>query len=422
MAVSISSAENALKSIYLNVVANQLNVNANPLLAKIKQSDANVWGNEIVKLAPFGINGGIGAGSDTGSLPSAAGNKYVQFKSTLKNLFGRIEISDKAIRASENNAGAFVNLLNDEMEGLIKASSFNLGRMLYGDGSGELCATTANFTSTSTYFTVDDVRNLIEGIVIDVYSNGIKDTAVSGGRISYIDRTNKRVYTDKMTVTTTISSGAKFYVQGSKDNEITGIEALFGSGDLYGLSRTTYPWLNPYTNNAGLTMNDITIQTVIDAIEDKGGSEVDFIAVSRDVKKLYVEYLTYYKRNIEVIELEGGFKAISYNGIPIVADRFIASQTAYFLSTKDFTLHQLCDWQWLEGEDGKVIKQNPGFPTYNATLVKYAELICDRPLGQAKLSNIANSVVNPYNSITDSLSTIATETGQIVVNTTPSGA
>ena len=61
--VTLSSAENALKTVYLGVVANQLNINANPLLGKIKQSTKDVWGKEVRKLAPYGINGGIGAGS-----------------------------------------------------------------------------------------------------------------------------------------------------------------------------------------------------------------------------------------------------------------------------------------------------------------------------------------------------------------------
>ena len=136
--VTISSAENALKTLYLGVVADQLNTGINPLFAKIKQTTSDVWGKNIVKLVPYGLNGGVGAGSETGNLPTAAGNNYAQFTLALKNLFGTIEISDKAMRASENSAGAFVNILNAEMEGLLKASKFNFGRMLYGDGSGKL--------------------------------------------------------------------------------------------------------------------------------------------------------------------------------------------------------------------------------------------------------------------------------------------
>ena len=50
--VSLTSASNALKNVYLGVVANQLNVNANPLLGKIEQSTKDVWGKKIIKLLP----------------------------------------------------------------------------------------------------------------------------------------------------------------------------------------------------------------------------------------------------------------------------------------------------------------------------------------------------------------------------------
>jgi hypothetical protein len=92
---------------------------------------------------------------------------------------------------------------------------------------------------------------------------------------------------------------------------------------------------------------------------------------------------------MDVMNLEGGYKALSYNGIPLMSDRFVEAGTMYVLNSKEFTLHQLCDWRWLEGEDGRVIKQIPGRAVYNATLVKYADIICDKPIGQAKLTGIA---------------------------------
>ena len=55
----------------------------------------------------------------------------------------------------------------------------------------------------------------------------------------------------------------------------------------------------------------------------------------------------------------------------------------FLLNTDDFALYQLCDWEWLEDEDGKILKQSPGKAAYSATLVKYAELICKKPCGQA---------------------------------------
>jgi hypothetical protein len=398
MAVTITSAEAALKSVYLGVVANQLNINSNPLLAKIRQSSANIWGKEIIKLAPYGINGGIGAGSEEGSLPTAGGNKYVQFKAGLKNLYGKIEISDKAIRASENNVGAFVNLLNDEMEGLIKASSFNLGRMLYGDGSGLLATTSKAVSLGDTFFTVADARNIIEGMILDVYNGDTKNATFSGYRVTYVERgaNESKIYIDCPSDLGTLTTAAKLYVQGSRNFEITGLEAIFGSADLYGLSRTTYPWLNPYKDNTDKEISDIVLQDAIDALEDKAGSEIDFITCARDVRKAYQQYLSYYKRNVDIMELAGGYKAITFNGIPLVADRFVESGTLYMLNTKDFVLHQLCDWNWLENEDGRVLRQTTGYPTYSATLVKYADLICDRPIAQSKISGISSTVTNPF--------------------------
>ena len=157
--ITLKSAENALKTLYLGVVSDQLNTKANPLLAQIEQTASDVWGKEIRKLAPYGINGGIGAGTETGDLPMSAENNYAQFVLTLKNLYGTIEISDKAIRASQNNSGAFLDLLNAEMEGLLKASKFNFGRMLYGDGSGKLATISS---ASGNNLVVDDLKNLME--------------------------------------------------------------------------------------------------------------------------------------------------------------------------------------------------------------------------------------------------------------------
>lgn len=396
--VSLTSADNALKSVYLGVVANQLNINANPLLSKIKRTDKDVWGKEIIKLAPFGINGGIGAGTETGNLPTAAGNQYVQFKATLKNLYGTIEISDKAIRASKNDAGAFVNLLNDEMESLVKASAFNLGRMLYGDGSGLLGKVDA---VSSKVLTMDSVNNFIEGMLVDIY-NG-ESVVASGVPVVYVDRANKKITVE---TTVTIAKNYTLYVQGSKGNEITGLGSIFGNGTtLYGLTKSEYPWLNPHKDTASTSreISDFLIQSAIDEVEDNADSKINYIACSKALRRAYQTYLGYYRKNVEICDING-MKTISHNGIPVVGDRFVEDGSIYLLNTDDFVMHELCDWKWLEGESGNILKQNAGKAAYSATLVKYAELICDRPNGQAKITNVSNSVTSPVNTLATAFS------------------
>ncbi|MCH5156339.1 MAG: phage major capsid protein [Clostridiales bacterium] len=387
--VTLTSADNALKTLYLGVVADQLNTAVNPLLARFEQTSSDVWGKEIRKLAPFGINGGIGAGTEEGELPSSAGNNYAQFVLTLKNLYGTIEISDKAIRASENNSGAFVNLLEAEMEGLLRASKFNFGRMLFGDGSGMLCKVTA---ASGNKLTVDAVNNVIEGMVVDVIGNSGKTPVVSARRIVDVDRTSKTITLSGASIGSgTVTSGDFLTVQGSYNKELTGLGAIFGDSDtLYGITRASNKWLTPYkTTSSKLT--DVTIQKAIDTLEEVAGSTADFIVCSGGVKRAYQDYLITNRTNIDVMNLQGGYKAISYNGIPVVSDRFAPAGTMYILNSSDFKLHQLCDWRWLEGDDGRIIKQVTGKPVYTATLVKYADLICDRPIGQAMISGITEA-------------------------------
>ena len=111
--VTVQTADSVLKSYYLDAVKDALNMKTNPLMAMIQQTTSNVVGKDIRKTIKSGISGGIGAGTETGNLPQALDGNYMQFVATLKNLYGTIEISDKALRASANNEGSFVNLLNE---------------------------------------------------------------------------------------------------------------------------------------------------------------------------------------------------------------------------------------------------------------------------------------------------------------------
>jgi len=385
--ITTQTADNVLKSYYLGIVSDQLDQSVNPLLAEINKTTSDVWGRDVRKTVRFGVNGGVGAGTETGDLPKASDGNYAQFVSTLKNLYGRIEISDKAIRASATNEGAFVNLLNDEMDGLIKSSAFNFGRMLFGDGSGTLAtvrAVPASGDSVKAY-TVDSVRNLAEGMIVDIFRGASR--AVAGAIITGVDRAEKKI---------TISSGTLavndiIVMQNSYKLEITGLGALFGSSaTLYGVNRSTNTWLKPYSKEIGGAITENALQAAIDGVEENGGGKINFIVCSRGVRRALIAALSAY-RQTDTIDLAGGYRALSFNGIPVVADRFCPENTMYLLNTEDFALHQLCDWQWLEGEDGKILKQIPGKPVYTATLVKYAELMCYKPCGQGVLTGITEA-------------------------------
>ena len=388
--ISLTTAQNALKNVYLNAISEQLNFHADPIFAMIKQSSADVYGKNIIKLVPYGINGGVGSGTEDGALPPCKETHYVNFTSTLKNLFGTIEITDKAIRASANDEGAFVNLLSAEMESLLSASKFNLERMFYGDSSGSL-ANITEISTSSKNFKVDNIASFEVGMVLDFYKDDVLDSAMAGACIVSVDRSNNKITLDKVSSTFITANLSKYkcYVQGSKDNELTGLGELFGSStSLYGLNRADYKALMPIlrSQTANTTLSETFIQECLDYVELNSGYQPQIMVAATDAYYTLVKLIMSYTKNIDAVNLKCGVTSVAYNGIPLTRNKYVQPKSILMLNPDLFTLHQLCDWEWLTSNNGAILTQKEGYPTYSATLVKYADLICNRPNAQGKIT------------------------------------
>ena len=382
--VTLSSAENVLKDVYLGVIADQINTKTNPLFARIKRSSRNIVGKEVRVVAPIGINGGIMAGEETSDLPQGVDTPYLSFTAPLKNLFGRFEISDKAIRCSSTDVNSFVNLLQDGMDSLLKASIFNLSRMIYGDGSGKLATVTVS--SDGNKITVDNAEAVAPGMFVDVYSSTTaKATHV---KVNSVDKNTKEI-----TLSGTVATGDVLYAAGSKGNEIVGLKGIVDNTTLYGVSKSSYPVMNAMKITAASTdaFDEEYVQSIIDKLE-MNGTNVNFINCSYELKRLYQKYLTIYNKNIPYTTLEDGMKVLTHFGTPIVPTNHVGAGEVYFLNTDDFTFYELGDWKWLEDESGRVLKQHASKPAYSATLVKYTELVCQKPSGVGFVTGLSTSV------------------------------
>ena len=128
------------------------------------------------------------------------------------------------------------------------------------------------------------------------------------------------------------------------------------------------------------------IQETLDDIEERSGGTINLMIASYDMRRKYLSSLQESRINVDYMNLDGGFKSMSYNGIPFYADRFVPEKTVHFVNTDDFRLQQLGDWSWIEGDGGRILRQLDNKAAYGATLVKYANLICVRPIGQAKMT------------------------------------
>jgi len=380
------TGDNALKDFYLPVFNNQLNTTTNPFYNQIKKSGKAIQagGRQIVANAPYGLNGGVGFGTDSGTLPSAGGLQDALFKQDVKDVYGVIEITDKAMKASRGGgAKAFADLLEREMESILNTAKFCYARALFTDGTGVLATVTTNAGSGVDTIVVSDVKYLVEGMAIDIYAaNHTKK--VSATRITSINRGTKTIIIDG-----TVDPLNTDYIcmQGSKGNEIDGLAKIFGTGALYGVTRTTSAWMVPYIGTGTGSISDSKIQTAIDEIEVRAGGNVDYISCAFDVRKAYLSYKELTKRNVDMMEIAGGFKAMSYNGIPMYADKHQNDGTMDLLQTKDFMFHEMGDFEFMDEGQG-ILKQIASKPAWTATLTKYGNLMCMKPSAQARLTGI----------------------------------
>ena len=186
-----------------------------------------------------------------------------------------------------------------------------------------------------------------------------------------------------------------FYVYNAKDDQtsMNGIDTVF-LRSFYGTNIIDNPEIAPCeyreTSNELRVLDEESVLDFLDAYEEHCQSmPADILLTHPRVKKSIFESLKSTRSNIATTELAGGFHGFTFNGIPLYSDVKCKAGNLYALNSKSFAMHQLCDWTWLSNEDGSILKQQPGKATYMATLVKYADLICDKPFLQGRCTGFS---------------------------------
>lgn len=380
--ISLKTADNALKNVYLEVLKNQFDYNVDPFFTKIEKTSNDISGSTVCKVVSTGVNGGIGAGAETGTLPTAVGNNYVKITAPLKNLYAQIEISDKALRASANDSGAFVNLLNAEMDNLIESSKFNMRRMIYGDGSCILGAV-LEYTKNSPVYKVQNIEKYIVGMRVNGLVDSLIHTSLQNLDVVDVDYANSKITVESRGVLTAdIDEDSLFEISLTNNYyPITGIGRHFAdaTGTIFGVDKSKNEFMKP--NLVQITKSKLDYMSLLETIDmtrmDRGGN-TDFIVTGFDFRRQVQSILKNNAINCDLQVLDGGFRSLSVDGVPLYANRFLLSNHAYLLDSSTFTLHQLCDWSWLTNDKGEILRQKEGYASHNATLVKYCELVPSR--------------------------------------------
>ncbi len=390
MAQNLITFEKALKENYLPVWRNGLTTEPTALLGKIKK--VPLKSNKIVATAPVGLSGGFGFGAEGLATPQAGGVKFERFETNAKDMYVNIAISAKAVRLT-GSGGAMANALDTEVKAAYETAKWNVGRSIFGNGSGIL--TTSEAVSNSNTIKVDDVKYMKEGLIIDVYATGASEPQEKGKgvRIVAVDRMVGAITIAGSPVT--LEAGF-ITVQNSYNREITGLGAIFDESvaTIYGVNKEQNKYLIPTIVDANTDIDDSVIWDAVEGAETYKNSKIDTILMGKSAYKHYIEYLRTNNVRVESMtkEITGGFKAIDYafgnRSIDVVYDQFIPDDEAWCIESGALELHTQ-EWDFADLQGGGIFNLMENSSVYRALLANYGDLICTNPGGCVRITNCA---------------------------------
>lgn len=380
--LNLAAAAEALKKWYLPGLQYQLN-NSSPIMSVLERDSESVAGEKIVMALRYGRQGGIGNRADDGDMPTPNSRKTKQAIWDTKNIFAQIQISDKTMRSSRSSRGAFVALLEADLEDALVDAKDNMSRQVFGNGLGIMATTAANAATVT--LIVNSVQYLAEGMIIDICSStGVVE--VSGREILVVDDIALTIKISGAVVTTDATD--IIVISGNYGLELTGLGSVFNTDStLYGVVRATDKWFNPTVISVAGEISEVKLQQGEDDVDRKAGGKTNFYAASYGVRRAYQNLQLANKQIVDVMELVGGWKTLSYNGKPFTADKYAPAQTLYGLDLSTWRFYQLMDFDWLD-EDGAVLSRVSNKAVWGATLARYCDIGCSKPKGNFKMTGI----------------------------------
>jgi len=385
MAFNLSEASAVLKEDYLGPVREQLN-NDNYVISKLVQKKQEATGKEFYVPLHIGRNNGVGYRAEGAQLPAPGNQKYKQTTANVKYLYGQIQITGPTIKAMRNDKGAFIRAVESEMKGLMRDLKDQRARALFGDGTGKLAMFAVNTTVNT--LTVNQTKYFQVGMLIDIVNSGGTVT-VSNRQVTAVNTTAKTITISGAAVTTANTDFA--VVTGDFNNEIMGLGGIMSTTlTLQGLNPATETYWVPGVLANGGTPRALSQQLMRQScdISELAGGKIDLLTSSYGVRASYEALLQQLVRYTNPMELEGGYKALEYDGRPLIVDRYHDSNTIYFLDTDEIDLYQLSDFEWMEDDKGSALFQVPNYDLYQATMVAYETLVTYRRNAHTALRDI----------------------------------
>ncbi len=399
----------ALKEFYLPRLVSTIN-EKRILMSRLERDSksTDVSGRHArlpVNIAP---SQAIGARADADggpSLPDPQKQTFVELMVGYAFNYGTVRITHPVMQASKNDRGAFIKAIGAEMDGIRRDLKNDINRQLFGDGTGVLGRADGG-VSSDTALTMQAGHKVVKNSFLDANNalnvttpslDGIQATAVSGNSVT-------------LASAQTMADGDYVFRKGSVNNEMMGLLGIVDSyaasttfkQTLQAIDRSEFPeWDAQVFENSGTARaitEDLLDQAILDTQSSQEG-ETSLMVTSPTQFRKIGQLLTPDRRYSPSMELDGGFTAINWAGVPIVWDRdcprmgqFVnnAADTdmLFGLDESQMMIFQLADWDF-DDTDGNVLHRRQDVAAYDATLYYYANLGCMDPSKQFVIRDLS---------------------------------
>jgi len=405
MSANLTTLSDILKEYYLGPVAEQLN-NEVLLLSRLESRSEDLVGKRAYVPLHHGRSGGIGARAEGVALPAAGRQDYDKAVYDLKYLYGRVEVTGPSMAKTKNETGAFLQALKSELDGIRNDLKKDLARQVYGNGSGVVAEVAAGGANSTTVAVVgaEVIRKgqLYPGFVATIYDASATADLSGTHTVSAVDLSAGTV-TFSTGVGATFAAGDQIRRAGvttktpaegnthSLSDEVDGIQRIVADSAtaLGGITPTSANswWDNQRVPVSGaLTLE--AIQKGLNLARIAGGmptSVITSLGVQREFYDLLDQAVQY--TNPESLNYAAGFKTLSYNGMPIIADIDAPYGKMYILDEATMKVFSDQDWHFLDA-DGMTLRQVTGHDKFEAIMARYMNLGATRRNNQIVLTGI----------------------------------
>ena len=403
MGFNLTTATNLFKIKYGKLSDNVYN-SANVLLGRVKK-EYNFTGKRMDIAVPTSFAGGVGSGS----LPTANSASYEDAQISAKKMYSVIEIDREAIKAAENDEGAFVRLTKHSVQKGVESWMRNMSRSLFNDGTGALGAgdgatnVSGAGTTGSPYVVVIGTASWKEAnweekdfVNYDTETTQLEVVAVAPSTRS-ISLVGTSAGLAALTGVGPVPTSKYFHMQNSKDNDPEGLKGVLEatSGSKYGISiARRWKAFQKDASSSGLTVD--LMNEVMLGVEKQCGKVPNLIVTSYTQYRKLMNLLEDQKQYIvepRSPELKGkvsfrGVEFMSQAGpVGVFADRFAADDQMLFLNDNYITIHHRPGFGWFD-DDGTVFLRKSGEDVYEARYGGYLQSYIV-PSFQGILDNLA---------------------------------